>query len=346
MNTPLPSRAAARGACKGAPINAMIVPVCRGLPAIFRSGHRTRPGGGFVGMSMLLLTLLTCTGAVASAAEEASLRVAGSDLLGTAWSEAFSAEAVTANLVLEFELKGSLPGREALFAGRADAALLAHAPELEGLDNAADEFAGYRRITIAWVAAVVVVPVANPLNQLTYEQLAGVFGSSAAQAARRWGDLGLTGEWATRPVSPLAIAPAAGLTYDFFVHTVLLERAMLPELLTLATVPEVLARVAQDPGAIALLPAVPATAKSVRPLLVTAVAGEIAFGPSTENIATGDYPLRLPIELVFRRGNETTVAPLLRFLASPAAVAALEQANLVPLPAVDRNRLAAEFRRP
>lgn len=287
-----------------------------------------------------LVLLGPCTTAAA-----ATLRVAGSDLFGPAWRETLQTHAAAARVDVELNLKGSLPGREALLSGRADAALLAHAPELDGADNGAAEFAGFRRVPIAWVAAVIVVPDENPLQQITYEQLASVFGVSAAQSARYWGDLGLTADWASRAVTPVVISRDAGLTLDFFAHAVLLSRPLQSGLPEHATLPAVLEHVATDRGSVALVPVVPAAASGTRALLVTAVAGEVAFGPSAENVATGDYPLRLPLELVFRAGTEKAVAPLVSFFTSDAGVKAIEASQLVPLPAGVRARLAAEFGR-
>lgn len=297
-------------------------------------------------LRLLPATVLAVMAALATtSASAATLRVVGSDLFSPAWREALQAQATSVHVDLVLDLKGSLPGREALLSDRADVALLAHAPELDGADNGASEFAGFRRIPVAWVAAVVVVPDENPLQQITYEQLASVFGVSAAQSARYWGDLGLTAEWAGRAVTPVVISRDAGLTLDFFVHAVLLSRPLQSGLPERATLGAVLEHVATDRGSVALVPVVPAAASGTRALLVTPVAGEVAFGPSAENMATGDYPLRLPLELVFRSGTERSVAPLVNFFAMDAGVQAVEASQLVPLPAGLRARLTAEFGR-
>jgi phosphate transport system substrate-binding protein len=107
----------------------------------------------------------------------------------------------------------------------------------------------------------------------------------------------------------------------------------------------VLDNVALDRGSIALLPVVPTASAGVRALLVTAVAGGVAFGPSPENIATGDYPLRLPLELLFRAEDATKVAPVVAFFASEEGAGMVERSLLVPLPARNRAQLAAEFGR-
>ena len=52
-------------------------------------------------------------------------------------------------------------------------------------------------------ALVVYVNKANPLSQLTLEELAGVFGVpevKESRSVRSWGDLGLAGEWSSSPI--------------------------------------------------------------------------------------------------------------------------------------------------
>src|SRR5690606_20744484 len=136
-----------------------------------------------------------------------------------------------------------------------------------------------------------------------------------------------------------------GLTLDLFIHAVLLNRPLqvgLPELNPSVGPAN---HLTIDAGGIVLWPVVPpATSADVRALLVTPVAGEVAFGPSGENIAASDYPLTLPLELVFRAGAESTVAPIVRFFSSDAGASAVEASLLVPLPASARSRLQAEFR--
>lgn len=85
-------------------------------------------------------------------------------------------------------------------------------------------------------AEVIFVNKDNPLNQLTMKQLDGIFGEartgavehyvmkpdaarSADENIRTWGQLGLQGEWANRPIQTYGYAPT-GMSY-FFQQTVL-----------------------------------------------------------------------------------------------------------------------------
>ena len=58
----------------------------------------------------------------------------------------------------------------------------------------------------------------NPIGRISLGQLRTVFGCSARQngcLARTWGDLGLTGTWANRPIHPYGYETNTGLGYFF-----------------------------------------------------------------------------------------------------------------------------------
>ena len=58
----------------------------------------------------------------------------------------------------------------------------------------------------------------NPIEKLTFKQLDGIFSSTRKRGApdiKTWGQLGLTGEWASRPLSLYGRNSASG-TYGFF----------------------------------------------------------------------------------------------------------------------------------
>ena len=68
-------------------------------------------------------------------------------------------------------------------------------------------------------AFAVFVNARNPIEKLTLRQLDAVFGvelrRGAAVRASTWGDLGLTGVWAARPVHPHGYGIGSGLDYFF-----------------------------------------------------------------------------------------------------------------------------------
>jgi phosphate transport system substrate-binding protein len=110
------------------------------------------------------------------------------------------------------DLKGTEASMAGLYGGIADLAFIgreAYEPEL----NAFKDRFGYEPLGIEissgsfntphkTFALMVFVHKDNPLKGLTMAQLQAIFGcgESAAQTVRTWGDVGLTGEWAARPI--------------------------------------------------------------------------------------------------------------------------------------------------
>ena len=55
-----------------------------------------------------------------------------------------------------------------------------------------------------------------------------------------------------------------------------------------------------------------------------------------ENLHSGDYPLRLPLRLVFHREAAAALRPLLRIFFSDDLLPQWERAEVVPLPSAAR----------
>ncbi len=144
--------------------------------------------------------------------------------LGKRWEEGFKKH--HPGIKFEDELKTALAGIPALTFGLADVAALRHITS--------DELLLYQRYHSSWPVEITVVTGSlnvpgwsyalaiyvhkdNPLAKLTVEQLDGIFGAQRSGAfqgtewntavargpeknIRTWGQLGLTGEWADKPI--------------------------------------------------------------------------------------------------------------------------------------------------
>jgi phosphate transport system substrate-binding protein len=262
----------------------------------------------------------------------APVRVVGSDLLGVEFSKALHAFAARADLPLLLAFDGSRPGLDELKAGRADVGLLVFAPGEEVATVA------FERRPIAYHRVVVLVPSALPLERLTLDQLERIFGEGGAGSFKTWGELGVSGDWAASAIMPCAPAVGTGLAPEFFRHLVLRDAAFKPGLTRFERPTELAEAFAGESRAIAIVPAQPAGLAGVRLLAVAARGGGPAFLPTLENIHTGDYPLRLPLTLVYRREASKALAPLLHFLFGDEAARLFEAAALAPLPAAIRRQ--------
>lgn len=275
----------------------------------------------------LLLAVL-----VSSLVARAEVRVVGSDLLGKEFTAALTTYSKRNDLGLTFSLTGSRTGLGQLQSGLADLGLVVLSP------GEKPPGAPFVALPVAYHTAVVVVPASLPLTQITFAQLNAIYGDDAQSGLKRWNDLGVTGEWASRNILPNISGPGVGLTYDLFRYTVLTAPALKPTVGVQASLAESLTRIRGDEGGIAILPALPAKQPRLKTLLVARGAQDVAFGPTPDNVHSGDYPIRLPVYLVFRKDAAKGMQPVLRYLLSEDAVPLWEGAGLVPLPIQVRNQ--------
>lgn len=144
----------------------------------------------------------------------------GSDTLNnlmTYWAEDF--QKIYPNVKIEVEGKGSSTAPPALIAGTAQLGPMSRKMKAEEIDAFEKKY-GYKPklVGVAIDALAVYVNKDNPLKSLTLQQVDAIFSSTrkrGAQDIKTWGDVGLTGEWASKPLSLYGRNSASG-TYGFF----------------------------------------------------------------------------------------------------------------------------------
>lgn len=290
-------------------------------------------------MRLLAPLLAACLGLSPSfgSLRAEALRVAGSDLLAGPFQKDLETFAERNDLQVAFDLKGSRLGLEALQKGRADFALLVF--------GAQDPRPGpeYSSAVIGYFASVVVVPSSVSLTQISYAQLAGVFGASEVSTYRRWSEIGVLGEWAQRSISAMALRRSTGLSLDLFRYSVLQKPELKPTVSLLDSVDEAYARLRGEEGGIAILPSAPPENLGLKVLLVAKGSGDVAYPPTAENLHTGDYPLRLAVHVVFRKGEAGRFVPLLRHMLADETAPVFAAAGVTPLPVQARNQLVFDL---
>lgn len=279
-----------------------------------------------------LLVFLFCFIGVGSYGEQ--VRIVGSDLLAREITPVLQAMAERDDRELAVEFSGSYAGWQQLQAGRADIALLSFAPK-EPLPG--DEF---HVVPIAWHTVVVLAPSAVSLSQISFAQLAGVFGVEEGSDWKRWGDLGVSGEMAARSVTPWVGESSPLPTLELFRHLVLRTRALGTALRRSADESALVARLNSPEGGLALAARLPETATGLKTLPVSIEPAGVAFLPTTAAIERGDYPLQWPVYLVFRRADVQRLYPWLRLLLGDEAAQAMQRSGLHPAAPDTRKRHA------
>jgi phosphate transport system substrate-binding protein len=144
----------------------------------------------------------------------------GSDTMNnllTLWGESF--QKLYPNVRIQIEGKGSSTAPPALIAGTAQFGPMSRAMKSTEIDQFEHKY-GYRptQMRTSYDALAVYVNKDNPLEKLTLTQADSAFSKTRKRGGKNvatWGDLGLTGDWANRPISLYGRNSASG-TYGFF----------------------------------------------------------------------------------------------------------------------------------
>ena len=149
-----------------------------------------------------------------------NLSSVGSDTLNnvmTLWAETFNK--FYPSTKIQIEGKGSSTAPPALISGTAQLGPMSREMKGTEIDQFEKKF-GYKPtpIRVAVDALAVFVNKDNPVKCLTFKQVDGIFSKSRRQGGSdvvTWGQVGLTGDWAARPISLYGRNSASG-TYGFF----------------------------------------------------------------------------------------------------------------------------------
>ena len=145
----------------------------------------------------------------------------GSDTMNnlmTLWAEGFLK--MYPNVKVQVEGKGSSTAPPALIAGAAQFGPMSRAMKPTEVDQFEQKY-GYKptQLRTSYDALAVYVNKDNPLEKLSLAQVDAVFSKTRRRGSKQnittWGQLGLTGDWANRPISLYGRNSASG-TYGFF----------------------------------------------------------------------------------------------------------------------------------
>jgi len=150
-----------------------------------------------------------------------AIKSVGSDTMNnlmTLWAEGFLA--FYPNVQIEIEGKGSSTAPPALIAGTAQFGPMSRTMKAKEIEDFEKRY-GYPPTELRTGVDVLAVYVNkdNPIKGLTLQQVDAIFSSTRRGGhptdIRTWGDAGLDGAWATRPISLYGRNAASG-TYGFF----------------------------------------------------------------------------------------------------------------------------------
>ena len=246
-----------------------------------------------------------------------NLNSVGSDTLNNLmafWVEAFNKQ--YPNVKIQVEGKGSATAPPALIGGTSQLGPMSREMKNEEIDKFEKKY-GYKptKVAVAIDTLAVFVNKRNPIKSLSIEDIDGIFSKthkSGRKDVRTWGDLGLKGEWASKPVSLFGRNSASG-TYGFFKEHALFKGDFKDTVKEQPGSSSVVQGVGTDKFAIGYSGIGYATS-DVRavPLSSEKAYNGQPFAATYENALSGKYPMSRYLYVYINRNPRKPIDPLVR----------------------------------
>jgi phosphate transport system substrate-binding protein len=259
----------------------------------------------------------------------------------------------------ENDLKSTLTAVSGVYTGRADIGLLGReiwpteVQAFEAIENHAptviDIATGSFDVPKATFALMIFVPKSNPITSFSTEQLERIFaannGASSNSPIRTWGDLGLNGDWATRPVHLYGFKVDNDKSLIFSQLIFSRGERWNPALNEFSNAPGpngadagelIVQAVAKDPDAIGISNihyAIP----GVKTLALSTPKQRVPVAPTRESVASRNYPLTRAVYMVVNNDaahlpREAVIEFLHYVLSRQGQHAVIQEGNYLPLP--------------
>jgi phosphate transport system substrate-binding protein len=278
-----------------------------------------------------------------------TIKSVGSDSMNnlvTLWGEGFLK--FYPNVKREMEGKGSSTAPPALIEGTATFGPMSRemkAAEIEGFEK---KF-GYKPTAVPTSVDMLAVYVHkdNPIQALTLQQIDAIFSKTRAGGFEKdivtWGDLGLTGDWAKKPISLYGRNSASG-TYGYFKEHALFKGDFKDGVKEQPGSSSVVQGIANDRYALGYSGIGYKTA-DVRAVPIAKDASAKAVEAEIENAYSGQYPLSRFLLLYVNKAPNTELDPLrrefLRFVLSKQGQEEVIKDGYFPLPFAVAQKAAA-----
>lgn len=243
-----------------------------------------------------------------------SLKSIGSDTLNnlmTLWAEGFNA--MYPNVKIEIEGKGSSTAPAALIAGTAQFGPMSRPMKGKEEDDFEKKY-GYKPTALrgAVDALAVYVHKDNPIKCLTMQQVDAIFSKTRKggldKDIKTWGDVGLTGAWASRPISLYGRNSASG-TYGYFKEVALFNGDFKDEVKEQPGSSTVVQGVASDIAGIGYSGVGYKTA-DVRSVPLASGPGQTCYDAIMEHAVSGDYPISRFLYIYANKNPNQPLDPL------------------------------------
>ncbi len=240
----------------------------------------------------------------------------GSDTMNnllTLWLEGF--KKFYPNVNIQVEGKGSSTAPPALISGTAQLGPMSRDMKQEEIDSFEKKF-GYKptEFRVALDALAVYVNKDNPSKGLSLMQVDAIFSKTRRGGYKseitRWGDIGLSGDWANRAISIYGRNSASG-TYGFFKEHALFKGDYKNNVKEQPGSASVVQGITEDRYGVGYS-GIGYSTSGVRTLPLTMQNNDEYFEANYENVLSGDYPLSRFLNIYVNKHPNKPLDPLLR----------------------------------
>lgn len=270
-----------------------------------------------------------------------NLSSVGSDTLAnlmTMWAEEFKKQYPNVNI--QIQAAGSSTAPPALTEGTSNMGPMSRMMKDQEL-QAFEEKYGYKptAVPVAIDALAVFVHKDNPVKSLSMAEVDAIFSSTrlcgGAKDVTNWGDVGLSGDWATKQLQLFGRNSVSG-TYGYFKEEALCKG-------------DYKANVNEQPGSASVVQSISSTlnaigysgvgykTSSVRTVPLSKKDGGEAFDATEENALAGKYPLSRFLYVYVNKAPNKPLSPLdrefLKLVLSQQGQAVVEKDGYIAMPA-------------
>lgn len=270
-----------------------------------------------------------------------NLNSIGSDTMNnlmTYWAEGFNK--TYPNVKIQIEGKGSTTAPPALISSTAQIGPMSRAMKPTEIDAFEKKY-GYKptEIKTSLDALAVYVNKDNPIKGLSFPQVDAIFSKTRKGGYKTdiatWGQLGLTGDWASKPISLYGRNSASG-TYGYFKEHALFKGDYRNEVKEQPGSASVVQGVTEDRYAIGYS-GIGYRTSGVHTLPLSFKEGEPYKEAEMENVLNGSYPLARFLYIYINKKPGQPLDPLVRefvkFILSKDGQAVVVKDGFLPLPA-------------
>ncbi len=276
--------------------------------------------------------------AVSATALAEKVVLAGSDLLGAYIAATAGELAKKDGVELECKMLGSFSALEELDKGEADFAVI-------GIPKGRPLPEGYELQPFAYQIAVVVVNSANPIEEISKQQLIDIFSSDTKKRAETWSQLNVN-NFGLSNIMPLVTSFSDNVVIELFKYSAL-NSTNIGSWVTVAKDKQAIFNMIKaNNAAIGVVGKLTDTNMlKALPIYELNEAGgkSYSFGPSRENVYNGDYPLVLPFYIAYKKSAAPKIKAAAKILFSDAIASKIDSSDFISAPESSRKKSIFEL---